>query len=193
MRKVSRSEILDLGAYEQVRERFRGRMIEEKRHRRVAVGPSMTFIFENHDTVLLQIQEMLRTERISAEPAIAHEIETYNDLVPGTHELSATLMLEFDDPAVRARMSTELADLEANVFLRLGDREYPATFRPLPGEEPGRLPSVNYVRFALDASAAERLGGDKEAVLVVRHPAYAAEGAVPDATRRALRADLLSA
>ena len=60
MRKVSRSEILDLGAYEQVRERFRGRMIEEKRHRRVAVGPSMTFIFENHATVLLQIQEMLR-------------------------------------------------------------------------------------------------------------------------------------
>ena len=54
-------------------------------------------VFENHDTVLLQIQEMLRTERITAEAGILHELETYNELVPGPGELSATLFVEIAD------------------------------------------------------------------------------------------------
>src|SRR5690349_291735 len=65
MKPVERTEILDLGSYERVREHFQRRVIAEKRARRVALGPNMTVLFENHDTVLLQIQEMLRTERIT--------------------------------------------------------------------------------------------------------------------------------
>jgi len=83
MKPVDRSEVLGLGEYEQIRERFRRRVIEDKRARRVPLGGHMTVLFENHDTVLFQIQEMLRTERISAAQAVRHEIETYNQLVPG--------------------------------------------------------------------------------------------------------------
>ena len=49
-----------------------------KKRRRVPVGPMVTFVFENHDTVLFQIQEMMRAERIVEDAAIEHEIETYN-------------------------------------------------------------------------------------------------------------------
>lgn len=190
MRKVERSEVLDLGAYEGIRERFRQRIIEMKKNRRLSVGDHMTFIFENRDTVLFQIQEMLRAERITKEASIQHEIETYNDLVPDDGELSATLMIEYDDKPERDRMLDALGGLGRHVVLRLGDREVVAVFRPLPGEEPDRLPAVNYVRFPVGEDGAALLrDGSREAVLEVRHPAYEARAPLPDAMRRELAAD----
>ncbi|MGH7294287.1 MAG: DUF3501 family protein, partial [Polyangiaceae bacterium] len=93
MKPIERGEILGLAEYERVREQFRARVIALKKHRRVAVGPKATAVFENRDTVLLQIQEMLRTERITREEAVQHEIDTYNELVPRAGEVSCTLMI----------------------------------------------------------------------------------------------------
>jgi len=56
----------------------RGIRTAEKKGRRVALGPNATCVFENRDTALMQIQEMLRTERITRPAAIDHEIETYD-------------------------------------------------------------------------------------------------------------------
>src|SRR5215470_80333 len=103
MKKVERNELLGLAEYEQIRQRFMARVIAEKRDRRVIAGDEVSLVFENHDTVLFQIQEMLRTERISKEPSILHELETYNDLVPGQDELSATMFVEIADAVVRER------------------------------------------------------------------------------------------
>src|SRR5258708_15574595 len=97
MKRIERNEVLDIGSYEPLRETFRRRIIELKRVRRVAVGANITALFENHDTVLYQIQEMLRTERITREDAMLHEIETYNELIPVPGELSATLFLEYPE------------------------------------------------------------------------------------------------
>src|ERR1700733_11761094 len=99
MRPIERGEILGLAEYEQVRERFRTRVIEQKKRRRVQVGPKTSAVFENRDTVLLQIQEMLRTERITRPAAVQHELDTYNELVPAADELSCTLMIEIPDRA----------------------------------------------------------------------------------------------
>src|SRR5215218_8057940 len=115
MRPIDRNEILPIGDYEQVRDRFRSRVIAEKRPRRVKLGDHISAVFENRDSVLLQIQEMLRTERISSEPAIKHEIETYNELIPGDNELSLTVFVEVPDRELRDRMLIELAGLERHV------------------------------------------------------------------------------
>jgi len=57
---------------------------------------------------------MLRTERITNEPAVKHEIDTYNDLVPGDDELSATMFVEIADAALCGeRRLVELAGLES--------------------------------------------------------------------------------
>ena len=56
-----------LAEYEAIREPFRARVIAEKKARRVALGPNASCVFENRDTALMQIQEMLRTERITRE------------------------------------------------------------------------------------------------------------------------------
>ena len=42
------------------------------------------------------------TERIVKEEAIQYEIETYNELIPESGSIGATLMIEFTDPWERA-------------------------------------------------------------------------------------------
>ncbi len=191
MKRIDRAEILDLGQYEAIRERFRARIIELKRHRRVAVGDHMTLVFENRDTVLFQIQEMLRTERITSEKGIAHEIETYDELLPDDGELSATLFIEYDDKDERSTALAALATLPSHVHLEVGDERASARFLPLPGEEPGRLPAVNYVRFPVALPLAARMRDRSVAArIVVDHPRYAAAAELSSATRASLGDDL---
>ncbi|MCA9581468.1 MAG: DUF3501 family protein, partial [Myxococcales bacterium] len=184
MRKVERSEILGLGEYEAIRPHFRQRIMEEKRHRRIAIGDHMTLIFENHDTMLLQVQEMLRTERITNEKAIRHELDTYNDVVPGAGELSATLMIEYVDPTLRREMATKLATLRRHVHLVIGNSAHTAEFRDLDGEEPDRLPSVNYLRFHVGHVAGALRAGPT--LIRFDHPDYRAEAPLPQGVREAL-------
>src|SRR5262245_7970970 len=65
MNKVVLEDIVGNAAYEKKREQSRQRIIEIKRRRRVSVGNQVTLVFENRDTVIFQIQEMMRAEKIS--------------------------------------------------------------------------------------------------------------------------------
>lgn len=189
MKLVDRSELLALGAYEGVRDRFRARMLEQKRARYVAIGENMTALFENHDSALFQIQEMLRTERITQEKAILHELETYNELVPLEHELSATIFVEYPEREQRERMLRELCGLETSFFFEVrGERAELIPDRR--GSDPARTMAVHYVKFVLPA-ASERVlrSGEGPAVLGVDHPAYQARSELSLATLSSLRDD----
>ena len=191
MRKVERNELLGLADYETIRERFRNRVIALKARRRIALGPNITLTFENHDTVLLQVQEMLRTERISGERAIEHELATYNELIPPAGALSATMFIEYTDVDLRREMLQKLGDLRTEIRLRIGSEESVAHFGSHFGEELDRLPSVNYLTFQLGAGAAERLSDNGvPAMLAATHPLYRAEAALPAALREELADDL---
>lgn len=191
MKKVERSELLALGAYEEIRPHFRARMIEVKARRRVSLGGHMSLVFENHDTMLLQVQEMLRTERITDEAAIAHELETYNELVPAPGNLSATLFIEYDDAPMRTKMLAKLATLRTAVHLEIGDKRYTAKFATHFGEEMDRLPAVNYLTFTVGADrAADLKNTGVPAKFVITHPDYALTLEVPKELRLELARDL---
>ena len=191
MRKVERNELLGLGEYEAIRERFRNRIIALKARRRIGLGPNMTLTFENHDTVLLQVQEMLRTERISDERSIAHELSTYNELIPAPGGVSATLFIEYVDVEQRRVMLEKLPGLRSEIRLRIGDQESVARFATHFGEELDRLPSVNYLTFQLGPDAAAKLrDASAPATLAATHSAYRAETALPAALRDELADDL---
>jgi hypothetical protein len=191
MNIVRRDELLPLGGYEAIRTHFRNRVIALKEHRRVHVGEHMSLVFENHDTVLLQVQEMLRTERISDERAIAHELQTYNELIPGPGALSATLFIEYEEPVERKRMLECFASLRDHVFLCIGEQRTRGRFGTHFGEEQDRLPAVNYVTFEVGAEAAAALAdAGRRASIAVTHPDYAREVELPWETRRALADDL---
>ncbi len=175
MLPIDRSEILPIGEYEKIREHFRARVMDEKRARRVHLGPHITAVFENRDTVMLQIQEMLRTERITAEPAILHEITTYNDLVPGARQVSMTFFVEIPDREQRDRMLVELAGLEDEVALEIAGIPYKFKGKR-EGAEPGRTTAVHYLKCDLtdDAVASLKQGASAGVALVVSHPKYSA-------------------
>lgn len=192
MKPVTQGELLGLAKYEQVRDRFRARVIEEKRVRRVPLGDHMTVLFENHDTVLLQIQEMIRTERMTSEKAIAHELETYNELIAAPNELSATIFIEYPDAEERDRMLVELAGIEDLFYVTVGGERCPVR-----GDQRGRRAdrsmAVQYVKFPLSAGAVARVArGEGPVVIGVEHDAYKAETELGPGVLRALAEDLAS-
>jgi hypothetical protein len=204
MKPIERGEVLDLADYETVRDRFRSRVIGEKRQRRVVLGSKASVVFENRDTVLLQIQEMLRTERITRPAAVMHEIETYNELLPGPDEVSCTLMIEIADKAERDEFLRAARGLESHVWLVAAPRRIPArtishgapaeTWADAPAD---RTTAVHYLKFLLPSDLAERYrapadGRDRASgvALEIDHPAYAAHADLSAETLSALREDL---
>ena len=175
MTHVSRGELLGLAEYEQIREPFRSRMMALKQARRVALGPNMTVLFENHDTALYQIQEMLRTERITAEKSVQHELDTYNELVPSARELSATIFIEYPEREQREHMLVALAGVETAFYLRVAGERLPVV-GDTRGTDTSRTMAVQYVKFPLSESALSALlAGGAELSLGVEHAAYRAE------------------
>lgn len=191
MLPIQRSEVLPIGEYEAIRPHFRARVIEEKRPRRVKIGDHISAVFENRDSVLLQIQEMLRTERITSEGAILHEIETYNELLPGEGQLSVTLFVEIPEKEVRDRMLVELSGLEDTIALEVGDERFAVSGKRPEGYIEGRTTAVHYLKTTLSPAAIARLKSRASSVaLVITHPKYDARAELGRATVSKLAEDL---
>lgn len=191
MRRIERAEVLSLGEYEKVRPHFRARVVEEKRARRFSLGEHLGGVFENRDTVLLQIQEMLRTERITQEPGIEHEIATYNELVPGESELSLTLFVEIPDASLRDEMLVTLAGLERHVGLEVDGRPQRVRQEARAGAREDRTTAVHYFMISLDPEAkAAIVGGSARVAVVSSHPAYGARAELSPAAVESLARDL---
>lgn len=173
-RKIERSDVLNFFEYEKVRAAMRARIIELKRVRRVTVGKHLSFVFENRDTVLFQIQEMCRVERITEDAKVQDEIDVYSALLPTPNELSASLFIEITDkeeiqPVLDRFMGI---DVGPTVWMQVG-KEFavPGQFEPgRSDEEKGKLSAVHFVRFAFSPEAA-RAFATSPVSLVVDHPA----------------------
>jgi hypothetical protein len=198
MKPIERGEVMGLADYESIRDRFRARVIAEKKARRVALGANASCIFENRDTVLMQIQEMLRTERITREPSIVHEIETYNELIPGAHELSATILIEIDDKDTREHFLAAAKGLEREFALVIAGERCKGK-HDASREHPDRTTAVHYVKFDLTAAAEQALrtvldGKLKPDDLVIElastHPHYTATTRLSPALVAGLAEDL---
>jgi len=187
MKPIERGEVLAIADYETIRPRFRARVIDEKKRRRVKLGPRASVLFENRDSVLLQIQEMLRTERITREAAIQHEIDTYNEFIPGDHELSCTVMLEIDDKDDREKFLVDARGIESAFAIVVGAER--AMGKTTPDRIlPDRASAVIYLKFALSKAAFEAFSSG--ASLEVDHPAYKAKMDLPREVIAAIGEDL---
>jgi len=194
VRKLTVEDIVDLRAYERERADFRQRIIELKRTRRVGLGPILTILFENTETMRWQVQEMARAERMLRDEQIAHEVETYNDLIPDIGELSGTLFLELtSDAALRVGLP-KLVGIEFHVGFALpgGDVVYG---RPSDADEErltrdDTTAAVHYLRFAFSPEQVKAFEQGLVEV-IVDHPEYG-DRALLDAVQHAsLVADLL--
>src|SRR5919112_6833742 len=117
--RLTRADILPLDEYVKIRRQRRSEISEIKKRRRVEVGPLATFYFENFDTMWQQVQEMLYIEK-GSEAQIEDELEAYNPLIPQGNELVATVMIEIEDAARRARELARLGGVENHAFIEIG-------------------------------------------------------------------------
>lgn len=139
---------------------MRDASMRTKDERRVHVGPRLTFLFENHDTIRYQVLEMVRTERMVKDADIRHEIETYNELLGGPGQLGCTLLVELDDPALRARKLADWLALPSHLYVRRADgREARARFDERQVGET-RVSSVQYLKFDVGSQAPVAIGCD---------------------------------
>jgi hypothetical protein len=196
MEAIRPSEVKNLVDYEPLRESMRARIIALKTNRRVSVGPNLTFLFENRETVLFQIQEMVRTERIVQSAKIQEEIDAYNALIPDPGELSATLFIEIPDLAtlghdeVRKLVNRFQGLDREGVSLHIGPTVVPARFETGHSKEE-KMAAVHYLRFPVGLGYRATLADAGVPVrLVVDHPYYKAEAVVSPALRSEMLADL---
>jgi hypothetical protein len=193
VRKLTVDDIVDHRAYERERDEFRAAIIAMKNRRRIGLGDFITIVFENTDTMRFQVQEMARAERMLTDDAIAHEVDTYNDLVPDPGDLSGTLFIELNEESALREWLPKLRDIEFSIRFDLGPRDEPSRVVGVPRDEE-RLTreditsTVHYLRFRFDPEQRELLANGP-ARLVVDHPEYKVWVELTDAQRGELARD----
>jgi hypothetical protein len=194
MKPLTVHDVMPLAEYERERDAFRQRIINLKQWRRISVGDLITLVFENRDTVLFQIQEIVRTERILAPERIREEVKSYNEQIPGAGELSATLLIEVTDPAKVKEVLDGLKGIDrgATVALRIGTNFLYGAFEQGRSKE-DKISAVHYVRFRIpEPVKAEMRNLQIPMEIVIDHINYKASAKVPDETRFSLLNDLSS-
>lgn len=190
MRKLVLSDILGPARYAPVRDELRQRVIELKRARRVSVGPQVTLVFENRDTMRFQVEEMCRAEGITADDKIQFEVDTYNKVLPEDGQLGATLFIEVQSDAALRRTLDALVGLQHHVWLIVDGQRAQATFDP-DQFTTDKLAAVQYLKFPLDEKARAALARpNADLRLAIDHPNYQHEARLSEATRASLAADL---
>jgi hypothetical protein len=184
---------MPLEQYARERAAFRGRVLEHKRLRQLAVGPNATWCFEDRLTVQYQVQEMLRAERIFEPEGIADELAAYNPLIPDGHNWKVTLLIEFTDVEERHRKLAVLKGIEARCWVRVAghERVYAIADEDLSRENETKTSAVHFLRFELTTAMIAALRDGAALGAGIDHPHYAFQlDRVPAAVRAALVADL---
>jgi len=182
MKPIERSEVLDYVTYSEKRGELRASALQAKSERRIIVGEHFTFLFENRETVLYQVQEMMRVERIVKEEDIQHEIDTYNELIHPEGILGCTLLIGVEEESDRDEKLRSWRGLNDHIYATLpeGKRVKPTWDPRQVGES--RLSSVQYLTF--------ELGQEPPTAIGIYMPGIEAETELSDVQKLALRHDL---
>ncbi|HLH86795.1 MAG TPA: DUF3501 family protein [Thermoplasmataceae archaeon] len=142
---IGRGDILPPEKFKTIRETETKRIIQMKNRRRVSTK-TFSFLFENRDTVLNQINEMIFIEDVHDEEEISRLLEVYNELLPQRHQLSVSMFIEIEDEKALVRELPKLAGIERTVYLTFDGHEVHAAYEE--GRSTDVLEStVQYLKF----------------------------------------------
>jgi len=192
MEKLTASQLFSLEQYARRRNEFRTQVLEHKSRRRLAVGPNMTWCFEDRLTIQYQIQEMLRAEKVFEPQGIQDELEAYNPLIPDGTNWKATLLLEFPDETVRRAQLMNLRGIEARCWVQVAGcaRVFAIADEDLARENDEKTSAVHFLRFELTAPMRAALSAPASLAAGVDHEHYRyAVQPVPEPIRSALLGD----
>ena len=168
------SEILSRDEYKINRKSLREKMVLRKKFRRVDIGPYVTMYFENKDTIIHQINEMVYIEN-GGEDQIKDEILAYKSLVPNGRELVATVMVEIDNPIKRAEFLAKMGGFEEQMSIKIdghmikGKAELDADRTTADG----KASSVQFVHFEFEDKDVQSIKNHMEDVSIsINHENY---------------------
>ena len=186
-------DIADVRAYERERSEFLRYVIALKARRRVSVGPMVTVVFENRDTVRFQIQEMARVEKLISDEAIQTELDIYNMLIPAPGELCATMFVELTSEFALREWLPRLVGIERAAALQLADgseiRSAPEDHHADQLTDDTTTASVHYIRYAFTPAQVNAFRAGP-VTLRVDHPNYTEHTVLRPETVAELRGDL---
>ena len=192
MKAITPGDVIPYEEYDRQREAFRRKIIALKQRRRISLGPVITLVFENRDTLKFQIQEMLRAERILDPVKVQDELDVYNALLPKQNELSATLLIEITDEAkVKEKLDQFMGlDHGEKVAIVADGQEVFGEFEGGRSHET-KISAVHFVRFRPTASM-QRTFADLTRTVTIRvnHGGYHEEVSTPGSMREEWLADL---
>ena len=174
MRPLTLDDLLPLDEYAGRRCEFfeaHGRYLDH--YRRIRLGPRLTLLFENRQTLWFRVQEMLRVARLTDAGLVQEELDLYNRLLPGRDCLQAALLFAVSE---ESRLTEELAawrDLQGkHLWLGVGEARYPAelvTCRP----EDRSIGAAHWVTFRMDATGRQLLANFRlSAHFALDYPGY---------------------
>jgi hypothetical protein len=127
------------------------------RYRRVRIGPRLTLIFENRQTLWFRVQEIVRIARLSAAGEVEQELNLYNRLLPGRNLLQAALLIEVTDETQLVKELANWQNLQSDqLCLRVAKECFPSylvTCRP----EDRCIGTSHWVQFHFQPDARDLL------------------------------------
>ena len=192
-RIISLDDIISNEEYGNIRSSKRREMIEFKKFRRLDVGPVASLYFESRDTMLYQIQEMAYVEKITREE-LDEELASYNPLVPNGRELTATMMIEIDDPLRRKNFLSRLGGVEEKVKIVIGDIEIYADYEKDVDRttSEGKASAVHFLHFKFTDELVEAFNNKENIIQIgIDHEAYGHLSIVSDRVREELAKEFI--
>ena len=189
-RLIVKEDIMPLDIYTKNRKDLRKNIVEFKKYRRIALGPYATFYFENYDTMLAQVQEMLYIEK-GGEEQLNDELEAYNPLIPDGKELTATLMFEIDNPILRATFLGKVGGIEDKVSMKVDGEKIKA----VPEDDvdrtstEGKASSVQFIHFKFTEEQILKFKSSSEIEIGIDHKEYSHTTKLMDVTIKSLIKD----
>ena len=190
--EITRADLMSLEEYAEQRNQFRQQVMAHKKNRQVALGPNTTLYFEDRLTLLYQIQEMLRIEKVFEAEGINEELEAYNPLIPSGSNFKATFMIEYADEVIRAAQLQKLVGIEDLVWMQIGDHDkvWSIADEDLERSTATKTSAVHFMRFEVSDAMREELKQGVSWKIGVQHTLYSYEYEVSGATRESLLQDL---
>ena len=171
---IQETEILSRSTYIDKRKTLRENMVLRKKFRRVDIGPYITVYFENKDTIIHQINEMVYIENGGMEQ-IKEEIAAYKSLVPNGKELVATVMVEIDSPIKRAEFLGKMGGFEEKIEITVDNIkvEGKAELDVDRTTADGKASSVQFVHFEFNEEIINSIKKNKDKISIsINHENY---------------------
>jgi Protein of unknown function (DUF3501) len=186
MTQLSRDEIRTGAGYEQARDNERRATAAGKEARRISLGAKLTLVFESAQTLRHTIEELLRSERIVDDEAIATELEDFGRLVPGPNSLTACLYAHVADSVDLPVTADRLDGIARSLALSVGGQRIAAT---MAHGDSGPLP-VCLLTFTLSDEQRGALESGATVSVDVDHAEVAGHFELTGAQREILASDL---